>query len=260
MKKVLTLLHILLLPQLNAQYNKTIRTGRPGQAIGPYTVGKNILQFQQGLEYDNNNINQTNYSYVTNQVMRFGITETIELGVLLDYRSDTHSLNDTLYSSKGLSVVQVGFRVHLSDQKGILPTSGFQARLKMPDVSKPYGASFLAPILIYVAVWKLPKSTSLVSNYSLTYNGYDALPTGKYVLNFGFPIHKNLSGFLENYGQYRGDTFETRFDGGFAWLLNNNVQFDLSAGYGVNLITDYFISGGISWRLNLNKTTSQQQN
>lgn len=260
MKKGLTLLLIILIPQLKAQYNKTIRTGRPGQAIGPFTVGKNILQFQQGLEYDNNNTDQTNSSYMTNHVVRIGITEIIELSALLNYRSDKYSLNDTLYSSSGLSVIQIGFRVHLSDQKGLRPASGFQARLKMPDVSKTYGAPFIAPILIYVAVWKLPKSTSIISNYILTYNGYNALPTGKYVLNFGFPIHKNLSGFVENYGQYRGDTFETRFDGGLAWLLNNNVQFDLSAGYGVNSVTDYFISGGISWRLNLNKASTNEQN
>ena len=34
-----------------AQFHETIRTSRPGQAIEPFTVGKDILQFQQGLDY-----------------------------------------------------------------------------------------------------------------------------------------------------------------------------------------------------------------
>src|SRR5690606_17180254 len=112
----------------------------------------------------------------------------------------------------------------------------------------------LAPICIFVATWQLPKATSITSNWILNYSGSSAVPIGRYVLNFGFPIYKNIGGFIENYGQYRGDIFETRFDGGFAWLVNNNVQFDLSAGYGMNTVTDYFISAGISWRLNLNKS------
>jgi hypothetical protein len=173
---------------------------------------------------------------------------------------DKNSFNDTVFSTSGLSSLHLGFRVHLSDQKGIRPTTGFQARLKMPNISKSYGTNFIAPVFIFVAGWSLPKGTSLGTNWILSYNGNDAIPTGKYVINFSFPIYKKLSSFIENYGQYRDKIVETRFDGGFAWLLNNNFQFDVSAGYGKNTVTDYFISGGISWRLNLNKTKTPIQN
>jgi hypothetical protein len=133
-------------------------------------------------------------------------------------------------------------------------------RLRMPDISKTYGTRYVAPIIIFVANWRLPKSTALTTNWILSYGGNNAIPTGRYVLNFSFPVYKKLSSFIENYGQYRDKTFETRFDCGLAWLLNNNFQFDVSAGYGKNTVADYFISGGISWRLNLNKTKTPLQN
>lgn len=36
---------------LSAQFNPTIRTGRPGQSIGPYTVGREVFQVQTGMGY-----------------------------------------------------------------------------------------------------------------------------------------------------------------------------------------------------------------
>ncbi|MDO9001278.1 MAG: transporter [Bacteroidota bacterium] len=238
-----------------AQYSETIRTGRPGQSIGAFTVGKNLLQFQQGVEYNseiNSGINPK--SIITNNVIRFGIKETIEISALLDYQKNSFTISDTVRSYSGLSNLHLGFRVHLTNQKGVLPTTGFQMRLKMPSISKEYGNEYVAPVMIFVANWSLPKNLSLGTNWILSYNGNNQIPTGKYVVNFGFPIFGKLSGFVENYGQLNKDRFETRFDGGFAYLANNNIQFDLSAGYGDNYATkDYFVSGGISWRLNFNK-------
>jgi hypothetical protein len=101
-----------------------------------------------------------------------------------------------------------------------------------------------------VANWNLPKNMSIASNWILSYNGNDANPTGKYVLNFGFPIYQKLSGFIESYGQINNNIFQTRFDTGFAYLVNNNFQLDISSGFGNNQnVTDYFISTGISWRV-----------
>jgi len=104
--------------------------------------------------------------------------------------------------------------------------------------------------MVFVANWRLPKSMSFASNWILSYSGDDPYPTGKYVFNFAFPIYRKLSGFVENYGQLSQKIFQTRFDGGFAYLVNNNVQLDMFAGYGSNQsVNDYFVSLGVSWRV-----------
>ena len=104
--------------------------------------------------------------------------------------------------------------------------------------------------MIFVANWALPKDISLATNWILDYNGNDSKPTGKCVINLGFPIHKKLSGFLGNYGQVYQSTFQTRFEGGFAFLVNNDFAIDLSSGFGKNQgIMDYFVSAGVSYRI-----------
>jgi hypothetical protein len=234
-----------------AQFNETIQSDRPGQAIGAFTVGKNTLQLQQGVDYnsfaDRANAPKT---IVSNNVIRFGIRETIELSALIDYQYDKQKIANKQIEQSGFSNLHLGFKVHLTQQKGILPNFGFQLRLRVPQVSKAYGIQNLASEMSFVANWSLNKNYSLSNILVLSYNGNHTKPTGKYVLNFGFTIYQKLSGFIENYGQLYLSNFETRFDGGIAYLLHNNIQLDLAAGYGSNnKIKDYFISTGISWRI-----------
>lgn len=233
------------------QFKEIILTGRPGQAIGAFTVGKNILQFQQGLDYFSTEDSDFSANgFVSNNIIRFGVLETLEISALIDFKYEHRELETSSISLSGLSNLHLGFRVHINDQVGWVPTTGFQMRLKIPKISNDFGSDQLATVMVFVANWKLPKSMGLGTNWILSYNGNDHYPTGKYVLNFNFPIHSNFSGFIENYGEVRNKIFQTRYDGGFAYLINNNVQLDLSAGYGYNQnIKDYFVSAGISWRI-----------
>lgn len=251
MRIIKTLLLFIISQSAFGQFSETIRTGRPGQAIGAFTVGKNILQFQQGLDYYS--FADTKYppiGFLSNNVVRFGILETVELSALFDYQYENTKFDTNSISLSGISNLHLGFRVHLNDQKRWIPTTGFQMRLKMPNISNDFGSNQLAAVMVFVANWSLPKSMSLGTNWILNYNGNDHFPTGKYVINFGFPIYKKWTGFIENYGQVRQNVFQTRFDGGFAYLINNNIQLDLSTGYGNNQnVQDYFVSTGVSWRI-----------
>jgi hypothetical protein len=252
---ILLLLNIVFLispsNKLYAQYGDVLRTGRPGQAIGAYTVGNNILQYQHGFEYNSyTNSSYSPYGFNTTQIIRFGILEALEISTLIEYQYQEQKFEtETTYQS-GIKNLQLGFRFHINDQKGWVPATAFQMRLKMPSISKDYESKYLAPIMIFVTNWGLPKKMNIATNWVLSYNGNDAIPTGKYVVHFGFPIYNKLKGFTENYGQLKGSVFETRFDGGFAYLINNNFQLDLYGGYGSNNgVQDYFVNTGISWRI-----------
>lgn len=251
MKYILLLILFIYSTRGFSQYNETIRTGRPGQAIGAFTVGNKVLQFQQGVDYSTIlDSNASNHVLLNNNVIRYGFLETFEFSALIDYQNNYYQFDSAESSLQGLSNLHLGFRVHITDQKGWRPTTGFQMRLSIPNLSADYKAENIAPVMVFVANWALPKSMSFATNWILSYNGNDQYPTGKYVLNFAFPIHNKWSGFIENFGQVNQSVFQTRFDGGFAYLLNNDVQLDISAGYGDNQnVKDVFISTGISWRI-----------
>lgn len=259
MKPVLVPFLFLLSVFSYGQFNESIQSGRPGQSIGGFTVGKNVLQFQQGVDYLSSvEPNITQKGFLTNNVVRFGILETVELSVLVDYRQDKTRFNTfdtTNIESQGLSDLHLGFRVNINEQKGWIPVTAFQMRLKTPHISEDYKTNNIAPVMIFVANWDLPKAMSLATNWIVDYNGINANPTGKYIINFGFPVYKNLSGFIGNYGQIYQSNFQTRFEGGFALLVNTNLALDIFAGFGENQnVHDFFLSTGVSYRfLNFRK-------
>lgn len=254
------LLQSLMAMKALCQFNERIRTGRPGQAIGGFAVGKKVVQFQQGIEYFSSYTNGYNQQrYLSNNVIRFGIMENLEISTLIDYQFEKRKTDSLKWFLNGVSNFQLGFRVHLNDQKKWIPATGFQFRLRMPDISEDYKVRNLAPVVIFVATWSLPHETLLSANWIIEYDGNSPVATGKYIINYSFPLSGKWSGFIENYGQLRGTKFQTRFDGGIAVLVNNNIQFDLSAGVGQNQeIRDFFAGVGISYRfINFRKNSNK---
>ncbi len=75
--KLLIILSLFLAPSLLfAQYAESIRTARPGQGIGAYTLGKNVLQVQSGLNLEKYENDVSDVSTNTwNTVIRLGVFE-----------------------------------------------------------------------------------------------------------------------------------------------------------------------------------------
>lgn len=66
---------------------------------------------------------------------------------------------------------------------------------------------------------------------------------------FTFAVGDKWAVLAENYGEIEDSDFDTQFDTGLAYLVNNDLQLDLGMGYGKNdEATDYFVDAGISIR------------
>jgi len=64
-------------------------------------------------------------------------------------------------------------------------------------------------------------------------------------------IARRAAAFVEYYATLSdgGVADEHSVDGGFSWLVDDNLQLDVSAGAGVSRAApDYFVSAGASWR------------
>ena len=253
MKKILiAIIAIVLSNGIYAQFNENIQTGRPGQAIGPLTVGRYVFQVQSGFDFGGfkeKNIDFKGNNILPNTVVRFGITRHFELNTTWEYRRDRFTIKDSAYSFSGLSNLSVGTRINLYEGKKNIPAIGLQVHLKMPNLSNDYMQEYLAPKIILVATQSFNDKFSATLNLGADYNGNDAQPTGLYVANFGYSISPKVAIFVENYGNFTRSDFEHRWDTGLAWLLNNHLQLDAYGGVGYNNgRTDYFGSVGFSWR------------
>ena len=130
---------------LFSQYTEKIGSGRPGQANGPFGVGKNIYQVQTGFrlsEVDSEYfIFKLNTEIIDNSTMfRIGLFERTELRAGIDYniRDKFREENTVLQSQSrtsnreervlnGVSNMSLGIRQNLTQQKKALPAIGIQA-------------------------------------------------------------------------------------------------------------------------------------
>ena len=184
----------------SAQYYETIRSGRPGQSIGPFTVGKSILQVQSGLDvpgFNNNSNNSDGSGFVSNTVIRYGFAERWEASALIDYASNKIDNNGSETKLDGLAALDVGGRYHVYSGHGLVPNIGFQLRFRLPVLSQDYKIDKVAPRFTIITNQQLSETFTLFTNWGATWNGINNQPTGFYTLNLSFPIAGKLGGFVE---------------------------------------------------------------
>lgn len=250
MKMLFVLITLALSSQLNAQTAETIRTGRPGQAIGANVVGRGILQWQMGLDQNEARFfNSDTTTHTMNNVIRFGLNESFELSAVLDLTKEDvepGSSNDR----SGLSQQQVGFRYNLvSSPDGWIPAIAFQTRFRLRSVSNDFRSNEVAPVHLISLVHRLTDTINLASNGGLSYDGNSPTPRFNYVFSFSQSFGDHWSACYEIYGNENRLSKNTYLGLGLAYLMNKDFQWDgyISNGNNNN-VKETYISLGFSWR------------
>jgi len=235
------------------QYYETLNTDRPGQAFTPYAMGKGAFQAETGLVYlgsKDSNPDIRNNSLGLTGFFKHGLSETFELNygfTVLNQaiRTDTNDQTDT-----GVQGINLGGRFNIKSGDGNKPSYGFLISLFFNNFAhSAFRTEHLAPLFLFLYKQSFSDVVSLSGNLGMSWNGDTPDPQTNYVINFGFNISGKLSAFVENYGWIRNEQLVSHFDGGISYLINNNLQFDISGGYGKNNgISDFFAATGISIR------------
>ena len=235
-----------------AQLAETIRSGRPGQAIGSYAVGAKVFQMQTGIDYgglQNDVFNFSQNSFNPNTVLRFGLTEKIEINTGWAYQYEQYETPFISSERSGLSQSTIGTRINIIEANNYLPAVGIQVTMKLPILSPDYNVSFIAPRIMAIANQKLAEKLALTLNLGIDYNGVNAQPTGVYVANLSYAMTNKFGVFLENYGDFGQSFYNTFWDAGLSYLINNDLQLDVLGGLALNDDNmRYFLSVGVSWR------------
>jgi hypothetical protein len=92
---------------------------------------------------------------------------------------------------------------------------------------------------------------SLGYNLGFAYNGENADGFFIYTGMLGYKISNRFWCFAEVYGNLdNGNLPNHSADAGFTYLVKNNLQFDISGGFGISDDVDKnFVSSGLSWRI-----------
>lgn len=240
-------------------------TDRPDFTEASSVVGLGIVQLETGYTFvyrdDERDGSITRTHNAPEFLWRIGIHEDVELRLIWNYVWERSRTGGAVSSPEGAEDFAFGAKFALFEEQGLRPETalildstfqtGAQA-FRTEDVQ-------LGSNLLYS--WSLPHDWSLAGSTGLGTATEDILVTGGEVpvmdrdghvvlhqsVALGIPLSDAIGMYLEYFGLYtlgRESNFpENYVDGGFTYLLNNDVQLDARAGKGLNDHADDFFSG-----------------
>ena len=236
-------LSILLIFVSDSILSQIIITDRPDQTESPVTLEKGRLQIESGilLQVDGGGNEELKSLLIPTNLFRFGISKKVELRLVLQLEG-LQVFNDNAYHY-ALGNIELGTKIVLNQKENPKVQFAILSHLKLPKDNKDQ-LGFLNRISI---AHRIGQNTSLGYNF-----GYNHFHQGDgnfiYTIAIGQSLTEKLSIYIEPYGSvYTANAPFSNFDYGLAYLINSNLQVDLSFGLGLNNTMSYQ-SLGISWR------------
>lgn len=245
-----------------SQDSEPIVSSRPGQAFVPNILEEGRFQLQSGIGFFSSDLGLSGIAksenFVHNSLLRFGLSKKVELRTSLTLTKGRFSSDQfSDFNTFGVNDFELGFRYNILGGEERASKLSFQTAVGLPVRPGDFNTESVSYDLLFIYSRPLSKKLTLTTNIGLETADIRTGPIAKYVLNVSFPLTESLSAFVENYGTYTRsgfNVFDTFFDGGFALLVNNNLQLDLSAGYASNsfgnviTVSQWFVDGGVSIR------------
>ena len=228
-------------------YGQEIITDRPDQTESSSTIPINSFQIETGMlfeQVDACNFESNTWSLPTT-LLRFGITKIIELRLANQF-SSIYSKNEEQTYNFGFGDLEFGTKIQILRNENINTEIAFITHIVFPFGDKRISNEQLGSIS------KLSISHQIANNVSIGYNiGYNYFGQsngiGTYSVAIGFGLGEKLGFYIEPYGEWINfETWASNLDGGFTYLLQPNIQLDISYGVGLNYHMHY-ASVGFSW-------------
>ncbi len=233
--------------------NNSIITDRPDQTESAAIVPPGYLQFEHGLATDVEDVVKTWSVFST--LIRYGVTENFELRL----NADPH-IYDSLYINElRLYPVSIGIKTKLIEQTKAIPDLSIIIHVQIPEIaSENLKADHVFITSRLVASHTLADWWNLGYNIGIEWDGFTPQPTYIYTLTNGFSVKENIGFFIEIFGNISFDkniVIDSHFiDGGFTYLISDNIQIDVSGGVNMDFNTrNYFFGAGLSYRFPIRK-------
>lgn len=235
---------------------------RPGKSTAPCTTPAGHWQVETGLaewslQKPGGGERDTSLT-IGETVVKYGLTDRSDIEIdVTPYERMTSRLGDARQSASGFGDVFVSYKQALTSgdapvQFTLLPY------VKIPTAKSSIGngmweAGLLVPIAF--AIGKSPFSINLTPelDWVADADGRGHHAAMQQVASLGWQVNKMLSLSAEIWGQWdwdpAGTTEQYSADGSVAYLVNNDVQLDAGANFGLNRNTpDVELYTGVSVR------------
>lgn len=204
---------------------ENISSSRPGQCIGSQTIGRGVLQFQTGIQYD---FGVAENLQIPGVLMRYGLLEHMEVRV-------SESIN-TQQGDWDITLPEFSLLIDLTKGSVVIPEMA---------ISVYSNAGLMKQTLTSGVILSGANSILDQIGYSFIVGGsYSTDFLGNYAFALNYSLNK-VTPFVEVYGVMQKNGM--KFDTGFAYLLTKDIQLDVYVGSDI-MFEQYFISTGVSFR------------
>ncbi len=247
-------------------------TDRPDFTEASSTVGGGVVQLEAGYTFSYFDSEKdgtiTRGHTIPEALWRIGITDRIELRIVWNYAWERNTEGGVTSFADGADDLQLGTKIAVSQQNHIIPESSVIFQSNIPTGGNEFTGHKTSFGINYLYSWELPNGWTLgastgfdtATEFVPLVPGVMPVVEGKddYVFwhqsaTFAIPLNDRLGAYFEYFGLYKhaftGRGTENYLNGGFTYLLNNDVQLDIRAGKGLNDNSDDMFAGaGISIR------------
>ena len=237
-------------------------TDRPDFTEASSTVGLGVVQLEAGYTYmyDANDVGSTAAHSYPETLLRIGLlAEWLEARVAWNYAN----LNQTEFGAgriadSGAEDLYLGFKWALTGQAGIMPEMAIITQMTVPTGASVFTAGETLPGVSWLYGWDLNDwiSAGGSTQVNRAIDGGTDQPYAEFAQSWtiGYNLADRLGAYTEWFAiapdGADDEHNENYANGGFTFLVNDNLQLDVRAGVGLNeAADDLFTGAGFSWRL-----------
>jgi len=233
---------------------------RPDFIEASTTVGLGVKQIEMGYTYsfDNDGTTQARGHSNPEMLWRLGFyADWLEMRIGYNFSDSRERTGGVDTTTRGGEDLYLGFKIALTPQDGTLPESAMMLQATVPTGDDSVTAGETLPAVTYMYSWVLNETWSLAGQTQIgrAIDGTTNRPYVEFSQAVGLvrTFDDQLGGYFEWFCMIPDGADdaprEHYMDGGFAYLVNNNLQLDVRVGFGVSdSADDYFAGVGLIYR------------
>lgn len=228
---------------------------RPDFTEASTTVGRGVVQLEAGYTYtfDRDGDDFDKEHSFPETLLRVGmLAEWFEFRIAYNHGSIGSRELGVFDNGAGGQDLYLGAKIGLTLQQGILPEMAIIPQMTVPTGHDRFTADRVLPGLNWLYGWDISDFLSCGGstqvNKSVDDDG-DSFTLVAQSFTFGYSLTERIGAYTEYFGLYPSGASSTLpenyFDGGFTYLVTNNLQLDVRGGVGLNrAAADYFVGSG----------------
>lgn len=240
--------------------NEPLVTDRPDFTEASVTVGRGVVQVEAGYTFtrnDDDGVRTDSHSF-PETLLRVGMfADWFEFRADWNYAVERDQFGNFSDTQSGGEDLTIGCKIGLTPQECMLPETAIILQMSVPTGADAFTANEVLPGVNYLYGWELDEDWTLGGSTGVNAATDDETTDTYSEFSQSFTLGHSWTERVKSYCEWyvlspiSADTnrAENYFNGGFTYLFNNDLQWDIRAGVGLNEAADDFFAGsGLSVR------------